>query len=395
MGFLIPDCEMTKADIKTLRSEVINELLNRAAAGMKKPKTDLVVRDIFPKEDFSDSTPAWNGVEWENQTAITAANTWTQDFTKVLGDTKFVGFYGVLSHEAASKAGGGVAEGHSIYGVKYRVGSAGGTTREAVHLQAAERDFYATSGKTRVPIGYHKPVYYDGKETINVQLISNATPGARAVQNELLGLMCEPLGEVISGGRDIQPEQTSIIIPEDELTLEEIKTFRDSLKTRLLDIAVKETGKLRSELVVRDINPLDDLGFNGIEWQNQTAIGAADTWTKDWSKELSKTKFLGFYGIDYKTCATTVAAWKYMGVSYRLGPAGPTTLKQVHLQKCQRNILTGVGTMISARGYHEPVIYKGNETAYVSLIANTTVTQYYEGIQLLGLFCEPYGETIS
>jgi hypothetical protein len=215
-------------------------------------------------------------------------------------------------------------------------------------------------------------------------------------------MVCEPYGEVISGPNPLMPEQTSLITPEEDMTVAEIKALREEVKRNLVALAAKETGKAASEFVVRDIFPKDDFGFNGVEWQNQTAISTADTWTMDWSKELPKTKFVAFYGVNYPVGDATPAAWKYMGVSYRLGANGATTLKQVHLQKCQRYGATEGATAAdveaqikSARGYHRPVYYKGTDTIYVSLIANTTVTQYYEKLQLLGLLAEPYGAVIS
>jgi len=185
------------------------------------------------------------------------------------------------------------------------------------------------------------------------------------------------------------------LVPEDDMTLADIRALREEVKRRLLALAVKTTGKPESDFVVRDIFPKDDFDFNGVEWQNQTAISAADTWTKDWSKELSKDKFVAFYGVDYKVGAAGVAGWKYEGVSYRVGAVGGTTLKQVHIQKAQRHLATTSGAIISGRGYHRPVYYKGTDTVNVQLMAKAAVTALYEQLMLLGLVCEPYGPGIS
>jgi len=396
-GFLIPDSEMSKADLKKLRAEIANNLLDMAARETHRPRNEFIVRDAFPKEDFG-----FDGCEWENQAAITAADTWTKDWSKELPKQKFVAFYGLVYHMLKTLPGAAVAEGYPYLGVSYKLGATGATTREQVHLQQAFRDFIIAGGSSKFPVAYHKPVYYKGAETIYVSLIANATVTALAEDLELLCMVCEPYGEVISGPSVLMPEQTSLLVPEEDITIEEVKALREEVKAKLVAFAAKETGKSPADFVVRDIFPKDDFGFNGVEWQNQTAITAADTWTKDWSKELPKTQFVAFYGVDYPVGDATPAAWKYMGVSYRLGVNGATTLKQVHLQKCQRAGVTEGATAAdveaqikSARGYHRPVYYKGTDTIYVSLIANAAVTALYEKTQLLGLIAEPYGAVIS
>jgi len=391
MGFLIPREEISVDEIKALKEEVVANLLKRAVAQTGRPVTDFIVRDIFPKDDFD-----FNGCEWQNQSQLNSADTWEIDWYKELPDSKFVAFFGIQDHVMQAVPGSGVAEGGPFFGVSYRVGTNGATTREQIHLQNMQRWSYLTSGRGKNPVGFHKPVYYDGKETISAYLIGNAGVAQYAEQLELLGMVCEPIGNVISSvDKDTNPEGHSLGVPEDELTLADIKALRDETKTKLLDLYVKETGKARESAVVRDIFPKDDLSFNGVEWQNQTAISAADTWTEDWSKELPKTKFIGFYGIDYKKAASTPAAWKYMGVRYAVGSSGASTRKQIHIQKALKENITSVGCLRSARCFHRPVLYKGTETAYVSLIANTTISQYYDQLELLGLCVEPYGAVIS
>lgn len=390
MGFLIPDFNMSVAELKALKAEVKANLLARAAQQTGRPMSEFVVRDIFPKDDFS-----FNGCEWQNQTAITVADTWTKDWSKELPKSKFAGLYGVIHHAVAVKPNAGAAEGYVYSGVKYQLGAAGNTVKEQVHLQSMGRNFYLTSGITKVPVGLHKPLYYDGSDTIYASLISNATISQYAEELELLGMVCEPWGEVISGDNERAPGNDSLFIPEDELTLEDIRALRDRVKATLIAMAAKETGKAATEFVVRDIFPKDDFGFNGVEWQNQTAIGTADTWTKDWSKELPKTQFVGFFGFDQASAVAGIAGFPYEGAKYGLGSSGATTLKAVHTQKALKHLLTSVGSNKSLRGYHEPVYYKGTDTIYLSLIAKATTTQYYNGVMSIGLICEPYGSVIS
>jgi len=186
-----------------------------------------------------------------------------------------------------------------------------------------------------------------------------------------------------------------------ELSTAQIVAIRDEVKRKLIAYAVKETGKSADEFYVRDAMALQDFGLGSEKWDNESTLTTV-AWTKDWSKELPKTQFVAFYGVDYPVGDATPAAWKYMGVSYRLGVNGATTLKQLHLQKCQRTGVTEGATATdveaqikSARGYHRPVYYKGTDTIYVSLVANAAVTALYEKTQLLGLIAEPYGAVIS
>lgn len=399
MGFLIPDSEMTKADLKALRAEIADHLLDIAAKQTGKSRSEFIVRDLFPKTDLYSATYTGWTSEWTNQTDNTslADDAFHLDWYKELPDNKFVCFYGVIVHDQGLLALDG-EHGFTVKGISYRVGTGGATVREQVHLDAMYREHYLSVGVTRVPIGYHKPVYYVAEETICVHLLCNNFDDiADTLELELLAMVCEPYGSVISGKSELMPEQTSLLIPEDDMTIEEIKALRDEVKERLLDLAVKETGKSRDEFVVRDIFPKTDLGFSGCEWQNQTAISSADTWTEDFEKELPKTKFVAFFGVDYKVALanSATAGWVYQGVSYRLGTAGATTLKQVHLQKIQRTLATTSGAFKSGRGYHRPVYYKGTDTMSINLIAKHTVTQYYDNLQLLGMMCEPLGATIS
>lgn len=391
MGFLIPESEMTTVEIAQLRAQIAQNLIAIAARETKRGADSLIVRDIEPKADLGFNLP-----RFENQTARSSINDeWQSDFTKTLDGDKFVCFYGLIDHAVATKPAAGAAEGYPIKGVSYRVGSGGATVREQVHLQDIQTDHYLTSGLTRFPAGYHLPVYYKGKETINVNLLANADVGQYGDQLELLGYICEPLGNAVSSIEERNPGVVSGLVPEINMTITEIRALREKTRQMLLKVAVAETGRTAADFVVRDPFPKDDFSFNGCEWQNQTALAAASTWTKDWSKLLPKTKFVGFYGYFHQTAVVNPTSQKYTGLRYKLGSSGATTLKQLHLQKAQRACITSVGVTPIIRGYHEPVIYKGEDTIYIEHEGDATTTQYYDGIGLLGLVCEPYGETIS
>ena len=134
MGFLIPDNEISKVDLKALRAEIVEKLLDMAVKETGRARSEFVVRDAFPKDDFG-----FSGCEWENQADIDAADTWESDWTKELPDNKFVCFYGIVYHMLDTLPGAADIEGPVIKGVSYRVGATGGTVREQIHLQQLHR----------------------------------------------------------------------------------------------------------------------------------------------------------------------------------------------------------------------------------------------------------------
>lgn len=178
------------------------------------------------------------------------------------------------------------------------------------------------------------------------------------------------------------------IISIDELSIDALKAMRDMVANALLDMVSKKANKSRSELIVRDILPLTDLGFNTEEWSNQTAQSSG-AWTKDWSHELDEDQGAAFYGvaIQDETC-------DLIFVRFKLGATGATT-KAIY--SLQRLIKEGQEESDKKQTgfFPEPVYYGGKETPYVDYYARGSVSQYAAHVVLIGLFCEPKGENVS
>ena len=168
-----------------------------------------------------------------------------------------------------------------------------------------------------------------------------------------------------------------------ELSTAQIISMRDNIKQKLLNFAVKESGKNASELLIRDAMPLTDFDFNSEKWCNQTTQ-VLSTWTRDWSKELPKTKFIAFYGVVNHTDDPTI-----IGSKFKVGASGQTVRDVVMHGKMRAEEVV--------KCYFDPILYKGQETIYVEhyTIAAGGVAQYAEEIELLAFVCEPYGAVIS
>lgn len=168
-----------------------------------------------------------------------------------------------------------------------------------------------------------------------------------------------------------------------ELSTSQIIALRDDIKARLLAFAMQETGKTATELLVRDAMPYEDFTFNSNKWCNQTAQVNV-TWTKDWSKELPKTKFASFYGFLNHADVAYI-----LGTKYKIGSSGQSTKDIVMHGKMRAEEV--------AKCYHEAVMYKGADTIYVEhyQASGGALAQYGEELELLCFVCEPYGAEIS
>lgn len=168
-----------------------------------------------------------------------------------------------------------------------------------------------------------------------------------------------------------------------ELSTTQIISLRDDVKRKLIDFAVKETGKKIEDFVVRDIMAKQDLGFANEKWCNQTALVTVD-WTKDFSKELPKTKFASFYGLVSHADSPYI-----IGTKYKVGLNGQTTRDVIMHGRMRAEDVV--------KCYHDAVLYKGTETIFVEHYNenSSNIAQYGEALELLGLVAEPYGEVIS
>lgn len=168
-----------------------------------------------------------------------------------------------------------------------------------------------------------------------------------------------------------------------ELSTAQIISIRGDVRSQLLAFAVKETGKDPSEFVVRDIMAYQDLSFASEKWCNQTALVTV-AWTKDFTKELPKTKFMAFYGLISHTDNPYI-----IGTKYKVGVNGQTTRDVIMHGRMRAEEVV--------KCYHDALLYKGGETIYVEHYNenSSNITQYAEALEIMGLVAEPYGEVIS
>ena len=168
------------------------------------------------------------------------------------------------------------------------------------------------------------------------------------------------------------------IFPFAELGLEQLRAIEDAVKEKLLEVAMRETGKKREELVIRDILPKTDLGLTNEVWV--ASISTANSWNTWITKELPKNKFIAFYGV-----AVLSASPITTGVAFKIGATGATTKDIMMYEE--------IFAEEKPVGYtEEPIIYKGGDYVYIQLYGKSTGTEY---IVLKGMICEPVGETIS
>ena len=168
-----------------------------------------------------------------------------------------------------------------------------------------------------------------------------------------------------------------------ELSTAQIVAIREEVKRKLVAYAAKETGKRTEEFAVRDAMAKTDFGLGTEKWDNESTLITV-AWTKDWSKELPKSKFVAFYGIVEHTDDMQV-----IGVRYKVGTAGKTTREVVMFGRMKAEDVL--------KAFHEPVIYKGGEVIYVEYYnqSGANIAAGGELIELLALVAEPWGETIS
>ena len=168
-----------------------------------------------------------------------------------------------------------------------------------------------------------------------------------------------------------------------ELSTAQIVAIRDEVKRKLISFAVRETGKSAAEFYVRDGMAGLDFGFGSEKWDNESAL-AATAWTKDWSKELPKTKFAAFYGFVNHTADPLV-----IGTKFKVGATGQTTRDIVMHGRMRAEDVV--------KCLYEPVIYKGGETIYVEHYSESgaSIAAGGELLEFLCLVAEPYGEVVS
>lgn len=168
-----------------------------------------------------------------------------------------------------------------------------------------------------------------------------------------------------------------------ELSTVQMVSIRDAAKEKLLDYAVRESGKARKDFCVRDAMPLTDFGLGTELWDNNATL-VAGTWSNDWSKQLPKTKYVAFYGIVNRSTDPQV-----IGTKFKVGQSGQTT----------RDVVMH-GRMLAEdtpKCFFETIIYKGDEWIYIEHYNGSTsnLNAGDELIELQALVAELYGDMIS
>jgi len=167
-----------------------------------------------------------------------------------------------------------------------------------------------------------------------------------------------------------------------EVSPEQMKAVIDAVKTKLMGYGVKYAKKDAEELCVRALMPATDLGLNTEAWDNESTL-TANTWSEDWSHELSEDECVVFIGVANRTDNPQV-----VGTKFKVGSSGNTT-RDVQMYE-------ELYVMDEPRGlFKEPIVYVGKETIYIEHYSKTTITAGQELLELIGYIVKPYGNEIS
>lgn len=177
MGHIIPRSLLTQVQMTSKLKTLADDLKKMAADETNSDEVDWVVRDALPLTDFG-----FNTQKWLNQT-VQVANTWVNDWSQELEDDKYVAFYGIALH----------ALNPTIYGTRFKLGAGGVTTIDTLHFQKLKLE--------EIPVGFFEKIIYTKEKTIYIDLIADAATAQYGEEFELLCLVCEKFGEVVSGAK--------------------------------------------------------------------------------------------------------------------------------------------------------------------------------------------------
>lgn len=190
--YLMPVAELTPGSVSAIRNTARDYLIDETSARLSMPTSQLVVRDIRPIDDLvmcaSPSTPATND-DWEYTGG--AAHTWEawSDDDQTMGDQRFVILYGVRDLSMRNQAWATTAVVQDIALVKLDVGNATKAIWDVGCLGA-----YALSGPAAAVT--NNPILIPQNVAYLLKVFTNA--GSVVQYLQLMGLVCEPRGKVIS-----------------------------------------------------------------------------------------------------------------------------------------------------------------------------------------------------
>ena len=190
--YLIPVAELTPGSVSAIRNSVRDYLMNEASARLSMPTSQLVIRDIRPVDDLvmcSATSTAATLDDWKYTTGTTHTWEYWSDEAQTMGDQRFVILYGIRDLSMRNQAWSVTPVVQDISLVKIDVGNATKAIWDVGCLGA-----YALSGPaaavTNNPILIPQNVAY--------QLTVYCDAGSIVQYLQLMGLVCEPRGKVIS-----------------------------------------------------------------------------------------------------------------------------------------------------------------------------------------------------
>jgi len=186
VGQIIARSLLTQMQITTKLKSLEEEIIALAARETNTRQDEWVVRDALPNTDFG-----FVDERWVNQRA-TLANAFQSDWVLALGYTgvllpvnKYAVFYGVVQQ----------AINPTIYGMRFRQGRTGATTLDTIHFRKILEEDNT--------IGFFDRIIYRPQSVIFIDLIANAVTAINTEEFEILTLICEKYGDVVSGPKNI------------------------------------------------------------------------------------------------------------------------------------------------------------------------------------------------
>lgn len=181
MGQIIPRSMLVPKEVTAKLVSLKNELIALAASETKTDQSEWVTRDILPLTDLTFATE-----QWVNQHLFIAANAFERDWPLfTLPVNKYLMLYGVICH----------AGNPTIYGIKFKQGATGATTIDTIHFRKILEEDNV--------IGFFDRIIYRAQTRPFVEYIADAITAQFAEEFEVLGMVCEKYGDVVSGPRTI------------------------------------------------------------------------------------------------------------------------------------------------------------------------------------------------
>lgn len=185
MGQIVPRSLLEKMQVTTKLKTLEEEIIALAARETNTRPDEWVVRDALPATDFG-----FADERWVNQRA-TLLNAWQSDWVLPnyngvqLPVNKYAVFYGINQNPLNP----------TIYGIRFRQGRTGATTIDTIQFRKVLEEDNV--------IGFFDRIIYRPQSVIWIDLIANAVTAINTEEFEILTLICEKYGDVVSGSKSI------------------------------------------------------------------------------------------------------------------------------------------------------------------------------------------------